>query len=592
MHAGKSMFWVFGWWVAWVYALSLALPAILPRGRVPDESMAAAGAPEVRFASNGFTLMESNVNGLLELEAVLTRPVAVTTEVPVEVGSATAKEGKDYRVVPTGAIVLFEKGGTAGRLRLVPERGPDVTPINDDVWTGARSFRLRLVGNGQVAVAGDAGLCTVTIQDDDPAPKDLTPIRFVQAEVQTTERELVGEKITAEAESAVPEKTIVEFHLFRTGRNERVPLATFQQSLAPGDRRIDFRLKDVLGEDQQQRLGMTDDRRPGPDESYELEMLAPPPLYPAEPGGCRIVAADDDDPPALRLVYFDEQGREIRYLDPRGGMTVELDGELPEDTTAYDVTIDGQRLPVGVVIPGGQRRGNVLDLARSGTGISRGRRCGVSVECGKGCCRGQKGVSQRPLVGVPVPGDALVVLVNNGRLHERGDRIVDEVRAAIASNTVKLYDDAVVILNREGEDRMTGREGRPDPAKAYRPFEEAGDDVAGQLKRIEEFVARKREGAEREDLRAVVIWPERDLAAGEGLSPAAGGSAPISFLFPDADPSYARAMRRGLMPQDAAPGSVTVRSPAANELESHLRNVLDNAAERPVKADGGGERSS
>jgi len=86
-------------------------------------------------------------------------------------------------------------------------------------------------------------------------------------------------------------------------------------------------------------------------------------------------------------------------------------------------------------------------------------------------------------------------------------------------------------------------------------------------------------------LRAVVIWPERDLAAGQGLSPTTGGSAPISFLFPDADPSYARSMRKGLVPAEAVPGSVTVRSPATAELETHLRNVLDNVVETPADAE-------
>lgn len=591
MEGGRSMLVVFGWWVAWVYALSLTLPVVLPRPTLPDDRQESAGANEVRFTSSGFTLAESNVNGLLKLRATLTKPAPLAMEVPVEVRPATAKEGKDYRVAPTGATVLFEKGATDGTLRLVAERGPDVAPIDDEVWTGPRSLRLRLLGNDKVVAAGDAGLCTVTIQDDEPAPKDLTPIRFVQADVQTTEREFAAAVIAAEADAAVSEQATVELQLFRTGTDGRTPLATFQRMLRPGDRRIEFRIEDVVGEEQRQRLGLADDKQPGPDETYEVEMLAPPPLYPADPGACRIVAANDDEPPEVQLVMVNSDNEKIAHVDPNGLFTVELSSPLEHDSW-YDVRVEGpEGKPYRVFVPRGKRHGRWETYGPDGWTDWYGRRRGFEVIPGPGCCRGQRGVSQRSLVGPAVPGDALVVLVNNGRLHERGDRIVEEIRAAIATDSIDLYDDAVVILNREGEDKMTARGGAPDPAKAYRPFEQAGDDVAGQLKRIEEFVARKRESAEREDLRAVVIWPERDLAAGEGLAPTTGGSAPISFLFPDADPSYARSMRKGLVPAEAVPGSVTVRSPATEELETHLRNVLDNAVGPPPDAEAALQRS-
>jgi hypothetical protein len=577
MFGGQSMFSLFGWWVAWVYALSLTLPTVLPKGSGPDDPRFREWAAEVRFASNGFSLVESDVNGLLRLKAVLGSPAPIAMEVPVEVRPATAKEGSDYRVATTGATVLFEKGAVEGTFRLVQERGPDVAPIDDDVWRGARSLRLRLLGNQKVVAAGDAGLCTVTIQDDDPAPKDLTPIRFSQAEVATTERELAGLEIRADAEAAVAQKTPVQFQLYRTGTAGRRQVATFQKQLAPGDRSIALRLADVLGEEQRREAGIADDGLPGPDEAYELEMLAPPPLYPAEPGACRILAANDDAPPKIRPVYFDANGQEISYIDPEGGMTVELVGEPLETASSYDLSINDRDVPGGVVVPAGRRRGNVVSLGRCGLGDCRGRRCDVGAKCRGGGCPGQEGVNQRSLVGAPVPGDALVVLVNNGRLHERGDEVVAQVKVALSGKPSDLYGDAVVILNRQDEDRMTAGSGEPDPAKAYRPFEQAGDDVAGQLKRIEEFVARKRESAQREDLRAIVIWPERDLAAGAGLSPAGGGSSPISFLLPDAEPAVAHDLRKGLVPRDTVPGRVTVRSPPARELETHLRNVLEHA---------------
>ncbi len=562
-----------------MYALSLALPMVLPKGSGPADSRSRGWSAEVRFSRAGFSIIESDVNGLLGLEAMLTAPAPITMEVPVEVRPATAEEGRDYRVSPTGATVLFEKGSSVGKLRLVRGRGPDVTPIDDESWRGPRSLRLQLLGNARVVAAGDAGLCTVTIEDDEPTPKDLTPLRFVRGEVATTERELAVLEIAAEAGAAVSQRTPVEFQLFRTGTAGRQAVATFQRLLAPGERRVVVRLEDVLGDEEQRRLGVADDAIPGPDATYELDMLAPPPLYPASPGSCRILAADDDEPPQVRPLYFDSAGREIAYLDPAGGMTVELVGEPLESESRYDMSVDDREVPEGVVVPAGRRRGNVVPLERCGLGSCRGRRCRVGLQCRGGGCRGQRGVSERTLVGAPVPGDALVVLVNNGRLHERGDRIVEQVRAAIATGTNNLYGDAVEILNRAGEDRMTAQGGGPDPAKAYRPFEHDGEDVAGQLKRIEEFVARKRESAAREDLRAVVIWPERDLAAGEGLAAAGGGAAPISFLLPDADPSSTHELRKALVPREAAPGSVTIRAPATTELKEHIENVLDHAAE-------------
>jgi hypothetical protein len=569
---------VFGWWVAWVYALSLALPIVLPKGVDPDDPAFRDWAAEVAFEGNGFSLVESDLNGLLRLEAVLTKPVPVAMELPLDVQAVTAKDGRDYRVASQRAAVMFEKGATRGTLRTVPERGPDIVPINDQEWNGPRSFRLRLVGNEHVVVAGDSGLCTVTIQDDETAPKNATPVRFTKASLETTERDLTSAVFEATAESAVAERTPVEFHLFRSDAAGRRQVTTFQRFLEPGERSVALRLQDVLDAETLTRLGISDDASPGPDETWELDMLAPLPLFPGDPSSCRIVAANDDAAPDVRIVYFDEQGQEINWLDPKGSVGVELVGEPLETDSSYTLTVDGKDLPDAVTVPAGKRRCRPMSLAGCGLGGRKGRRCGVGARCGGGCCRGQKGCGGKAVVGAPVPGDALVVLVNNERLHEKGDRIVDEVRAVLGEGKARLYEDAVVVLNREGEDRMTADGGAPVAEKAYRPFENAGDDGAGQLKRIEELVARKREAAEHEDLRAVVIWPERDLAAGEGLAPTGeDGTAPISFLFPDADPSYARGMRKGLVPSQAVPGTVTVRSPATTELKQHLENVLENA---------------
>jgi hypothetical protein len=84
-----------------------------------------------------------------------------------------------------------------------------------------------------------------------------------------------------------------------------------------------------------------------------------------------------------------------------------------------------------------------------------------------------------------------------------------------------------------------------------------------------------------------VIWPERNLILGRGLEPPKGpGLAPMSFLFPDADPAYAGYMHQGLVPVNAKPGEVTVRSPKESELRLHLENVMQHAHDEAAGAAG------
>lgn len=169
----------------------------------------------------------------------------------------------------------------------------------------------------------------------------------------------------------------------------------------------------------------------------------------------------------------------------------------------------------------------------------------------------------------------MLVLVNNERLHDAGDGIVEEVRRALADGTAKPYGSGAVIVNPDGEDVMTADSGGPDPKKAFQPFGKPGHDVASQLRRIEEIVARRREAAAKPDLRAVVIWPERDLAAGKGVRQVEGEYLrPMSFLLPDSDPSDVQAVERALVPRDAGAYDVTVRSPKEWELRAHLEHVI------------------
>lgn len=169
----------------------------------------------------------------------------------------------------------------------------------------------------------------------------------------------------------------------------------------------------------------------------------------------------------------------------------------------------------------------------------------------------------------------MLIVVNNERLHDPNDGIVAEVKRALADESAKPYDNGAIILNPDDEDLLTPTAGGPDPEKMFKPYSEDGHDVAGQLKRIEEVVARKREAAANPDLRAVVVWPERDLMTGVGVRPVAGANLqPISFLLPDAAASYARNVNRGLVPPKAGPRDVTVRAPKERELQAHLVNVI------------------
>jgi hypothetical protein len=422
---------------------------------------------------------------------------------------------------------------------------------------------------------GDRGLCLVTIDDGaEPLDSGRIKVGFAKQDLAVPLKDLASTPIELTAATAVDKPVPVMFSLHRTLEGERKPLGKFERTFERGTRRMTFRLSDELEPDELERLGMIDTGAPGRDDTYELDLLPSSPLFPDGSPTCRILATNTNRPPETKLRYLDKDGRQISYLDWNGG-SVELEYDRGmANASDHVLTIDGQQIGVAS-FAAGSTRSNPISLAGKGLEKRVGRRCGVTTQPGGGCCKGQGSCSGKVLCGEPVAGDYMLIVVNNERLHDPSDTIVAEVRRALADEKAKPYGNQAIILNPDDEDALTSGEGGPDPKKMFQPFNKEGHDVASQLKRIEEVVARKREAAANPDLRAVVVWPERDLAAKTGVRAVDGADLqPMSFLLPDADASYAGAVGRQLMPPGAGLRDFTVRAPDSRELRAHLVNVI------------------
>ena len=580
--AGQSLLNVAGWWVAWVYALSLALPLVL--GSVRNDTRPThkevfdRWARSVVFEKPGLVVSQADDSALGTLRALASTPapIAGTVEVIVNEVEGGARHGVDFEVAGGVAKIHFEKDATEGTL------GPDIRIVNQKKWKEPRSFRLGLKAGDHALPAGDLAMCTVTIDDGaeqlDPGRID---VGFAKQDLPLSLKDLASAAIELTAATAVDKPVPVWLELFRTRDGDRQKLGRFERTFERGMKRMTFRLSDVLEPEELEKLGLVDTGAPGRDEALELELEARPPLWAAQPHTCKILAENTNRPPETRIVYLDKDGREISYLDWSGGsVALEYDRGMA-NASDHVVTIDDKQIGVAS-FPAGSTRSNPIPLAAAGLGDRVGRKCGVGTTPGSGCCKGQGGCSGKALCGAPVPGDYMLIVVNNERLHDPNDGIVAGVRKALADESAKPYGNGAIILNPKDEDVLTPTGGGPDPKKMFQPFSEEGHDVASQLQRIEEVVARKREAAANPDLRAVVVWPERDLAAGTGVRPVAGPELqPMSFLLPDAAPSYARSVERGLVPPTAGPRDVTVRAPKEQELQAHLVNVI--AESRPAE---------
>jgi hypothetical protein len=179
-------------------------------------------------------------------------------------------------------------------------------------------------------------------------------------------------------------------------------------------------------------------------------------------------------------------------------------------------------------------------------------------------------------VGPPVPGDFLLLLVNNQRLHEPDDAIAANVTQAIKDE--KAYRDAALVVNENDESELKQGGPPPDPAQTFRPFSKEHEDLSGQVQRIVDTIAEKRDNAATERLPTIVIWPERELSSAANLEALAAlgqdGGGPISILCPDADPEKARRLAAALRPPQGGKERITVRSPKTPELVEHIRDVI------------------
>ncbi len=103
------------------------------------------------------------------------------------------------------------------------------------------------------------------------------------------------------------------------------------------------------------------------------------------------------------------------------------------------------------------------------------------------------------------------------------------------------------------------------------------------MDRIATTVGEQRDLAENPGLRAIVIWPDRELTASSDLSVlktlAESDTGPISILCPDGDPTMARTLENALESESGGDRKVTVRCPKTSELPSHIYDIIHAGGE-------------
>ncbi|MFM7108364.1 MAG: hypothetical protein ACKOZU_07150 [Planctomycetaceae bacterium] len=613
MISTQSKFTTFGWWVAWIYLLSIAGSFMLAPLPVPPD------LPFIEFVEDGITVTDED--GVVREEVTATVKLSKKAESPINVTiefkDLTAKLHKHYEVRPEARTVRFERGedhktisfGHTGRnVEIVePAERPARGVLGDNVES--LSFKACIVDNQALEPVGLKGELPVTIlRREWLEPSGQPRATFVEPMVKVEEKALPGAPIGVRFDKPLPEKSTVYVDLFRVsgidGDTLEEKVDTAERTVGPGEQGMDvLQIGSLFSGQALEKHRVVDDLNPEADEHYELrlrssDLLTPPPLS--------LTALNDDGDLQVRTVSRDE-GRAIDLVD-NGPDWPEAEDRWWRLT---GTTPDGESIDLGTHRTGSRvplpddmftkckGRSISYDVAHCDRPAGQGRcqKNGCESCAGGGCPEGQCGEGKcgagKALCGPTVPGDYMLIVVNNERLHERGDGIVDRVREALKDKAAQPYGNAAIIVNPKDEDSMTAEGGGPKQDKMFQPFEREEEDVAAQQKRVEEVIARKREAAERPDLRAVVVWPERDLASGGGLKPVAGPEQqPVSFLFPGADPSYARNMRP-LVPPKAKPGVVTIRSPKEGELTQHLINVMRESREKQPNAPkaGGSEDS-
>ena len=591
MFNAQSQFVTFGWWLAWTYLLSLSGMVFVPPVTELD-------LPWAQFVQNGITVTEHD-GETMEVTVRLSESPSAPLNVRVVYDDNTAVAGRDFEALKGGASLHFKAGQQEAVIRIGRDH-PDVRIVDHAAATGERSFIARLVDTPALQSIGDRGRLNVTIAGDQPVapPPGQTRASFVQDRIEIEEKRLPGRPISVGCDSPLTQPAMMTFTLYRREGDGREEIAGFRRELAAGAKDVALQIDKDFPEDALKMHRVVDDVLPEADENYELTMMSSD-VYPM--GTLALTARNDDGQLQARAVPT-ENGAAINVLDDGP----DWDNAKKRWWEVWGTLPDGRRVCLGPACSGGPplplptdvtqahwHRRIFIDMAPCEPPASHGETDGDG-ETGRGgrrrCCRGGgcpagqgqgQGGGGKCLVGPAVPGDYLIILVNNERLHEPGDRTVDQVREALKGREAEVYGRGAIILNRpnKGEDALTASGGEPAEDEIFRALEVAGEDVPNQLKRIEETIARKRESAKRPDLRAIVVWPERELAvSADGLAPDAGVNAsPVSYLLPDADPAQARDVRRRLTQQSDSQDSVTVRSVRASELSRHLHNVMDNA---------------
>jgi hypothetical protein len=660
MLHGRSMMPIFGGWVMWVHLLSLL--ALMHRDPPPPPLR-----PLVSFVDCDRTYEcdpEAGPNALSGVEAELSESFDHDIVIPLKAIAGSAKPGRNY-AADLDAAVVFKAGQTRGRIR-------DRDGLADVIIEGGNAggepvqFRLELQGTSEVVTAADPqGYREIRIAgaEMDPLRPEtrLTKADFTEQFVPVFERELVGQAFTVRAEMPAPKDTDLHFELWRGIGDVAKSVTKFSTVLRQGATDAVVRLADKIPPDELLRLGLADDRIPGPDEYYELRLDARPPLIAAgDPCSIAVLAKDDDEPVTISQILEDEQGKRIRHIEPGVPYWVVpvLSGTL-ESPCHVQLVIDGKSIPPGGVIPAGLLReprfgpfttddgrealsveveaaprwgplcescnvngdkcpgckpaakpcpncrdrsggcatcnhgagtckmcsgrpGGCLGcgFGRGVCGACKGRPGGCSACGGRagGGCVARVGPWDVP-VGPAVPGDFLLLLVNNQRLHEPGDRITERTMAAIKGEK-ECYKNAVVLVNEQDEQELKPDGPPPDAARSFRPFKEGSDDLQGQAQRIVKTLSKKRDIAENPDPRAIVIWPERELSSASDLSAlktlAQSDTGPISILCPDADPAMARRLAKALEAGGGGSGRITIRCPKTPELKEHIQDIIQS----------------
>ena len=613
---------LFGVWLAWAYLVSLVAmyPPLLARG-VDDR-------PSVAFSTAGETYVSrvaSADDGLGGLRVLLSAPASKDLLVPVRalsepVGAekGAARRGVHYQLEVDAAFVV-PKGATEGELR--SRDGVRDVAVRSGAIDEPVRFRLELQTTADAVRAADPdGYLWVEIPAlpaaIEVAEEDFgrVPVFFEKELLALNEIDVASHPLFVRTDSRLDEDAEMHFELRRTYGGAAESVAHFTYRFPRNAEAIGIRFDQVMNEVSLAQAGLLDDRAPGGDCVYELYLDARPPLIvKSDPCVVKIAVLDDDAPVELRHVLENESGDVITRIAPGEPYWIvpTLSGPMETDfatlpTRDGETILDGEGVPIAGVIPAGTTRLRFgpfvenADRIRVSPGVegrlknsfdasqfaSDGERDG---EAGGGAGDsgqqpgGKRAVVQTVSAEVPVSaeeaGAALLLLVNTKRVHEPQDAVVSQIQEAVEGEAI--YRGGAIVVGREELSQrvpvVTATAGIDDDVPAFDYSAASGDTLQHVAERVADEVAFHRRAAGDDDLRAIVVWPDRELPSAEQFAAVRDvinpGRGPFSLLFPDADPGAARALATALV-GDRQPSSASVRSPRSNELAWHIKDIL------------------